>query len=79
MVNLYIAAMPLNTKWKYENVMAYVIKNLFFFSVVNVDKLFYKQATSYSLFEPSHAQLDQSEPSLITIGFELLRVDCKWS
>ena len=37
-------------------------------SVVNIDELFYKQATSYSLFEPSQTPLDQSEPNLITIG-----------
>ena len=48
-------------------------------SVINIDKLFYKQATSYSLYEPSQTPLGQSEPNLITIGFELLRVDCNWS
>ena len=48
-------------------------------SVVNTDELLYKQATSYSLFEPSQTPLDQSEPNLITIGFELLRFDCNWS
>ena len=48
-------------------------------SVVNIDELFYKQDTLYSLFEPSQTPLDRSEPNLITIGFELLRVNCNWS
>ena len=34
--------------------------------VVNIDELFYKQATSYSLFESSQTPLGQSEPNLIT-------------
>ena len=48
-------------------------------SVVNIGELLYKQATSYSLFELSQTPLSQSEPNLITIGFELLRFDCNWS
>ena len=50
-------------------------------SVVNIGELLYmyKQPTSYSFFEPSQIPMGQSEPSLITIGFELLRFDCYWS
>ena len=48
-------------------------------SVVNTGELLYKQATMYSLFEPSQKPLGQSESNLITIGFELLRFDCNWS
>ena len=47
--------------------------------MVNIGELLYKQATSYSLFEPSQTLLGQSEPKLITIGFELLRCDCNWT
>ena len=43
---------------------------------IHVDELFYRQATSYSLFEPFQTPLGQSETNLITIGFKLLRVDC---
>ena len=48
-------------------------------SVVNIGELLCKQATSYSLFELSQTPLGQSEPKLITIGFELLRCDCNWT
>ena len=48
-------------------------------SVVNIGKLLYKQATSYSLFEPSQTPLGQSKPNLITIRFKLLRFACNWS
>ena len=47
--------------------------------MINIGELLYKQATSYWLFEPSQTQLVQSEPKLITIGFELLRCDCNWT
>ena len=47
--------------------------------MVNIGELLFKQATSYALFKPSETSLGQSEPKLITIGFELLRCDCNWT
>ena len=47
--------------------------------MVNIGELLYKQATSYSPFGPYYTSLGQSEPKLITIGFELLRCDCNWT